>query len=90
MLKAKKMSSIFNKIRTILHEKFSFHYDQIQLTAKLEVELGLDSREFFELLSEIEKLFQIKIDPDEIDKITESKLFITIEDIVNYINDLIE
>ena len=83
------MSSVFNTIRTILHEKFSFHYDQIQLTTNLEVELGLDSREFFELLSEIEEFFQIKIDPDEIDKITKNKIVITIEDIVNYINDLI-
>lgn len=84
------MSSVFNKIRIILHEKFSFHYDQIQLTTNLEIELGLDSREFFELLSEIEELFQIKMDPDEIDRITKSKLTITIKDLVQYVNDLIE
>jgi acyl carrier protein len=83
------MSSVFNKVRTILHEKFSFHYDQIQLTTNLEVELGLDSREFFELLSELEESFQIEIDLDEIDRITKNKIVITIEDIVNYITEQI-
>ena len=83
------MSSVFNKIRTILHEKFSFHYDQIQIKTNLEIELGLDSREFFELLSEIEELFQVKIDPNEIDEITKSKKYITIEDIVKYVAELL-
>lgn len=84
------MSIIFNQIRTILHEKFSFHFDQIQLTTNLELELGLDSREFFELLDELEELFQIEINLDEVDQIIQSQIILTVEDIVNYINERIK
>ena len=52
----------FEKIRKILYDKFSFHYDQIQLETKLELELGMDSRELFELIEKFELLFKIKID----------------------------
>jgi acyl carrier protein len=50
------MDFIFRKLRTILYEKFSFHYDQIQPETHLELELGMDSREMFELLEELEKM----------------------------------
>jgi len=61
------MSITFNRLRTILHEKFSFHYDQIQLETKLELELGIDSREMLELVTELEITFNIKINLDDID-----------------------
>ena len=81
------MDFTFNKLRTILYEKFSFHYDQIQLKTQLELELGMDSREMFELLYELEKTFEITIDFDEIDSILSNRKVLTINDLVDYIKE---
>jgi acyl carrier protein len=75
----------FKKIRKILYEKFSFHYDQIQLKTELELELGMDSREMLEFLVELEKNFNINISFDEVDNLIEEKGSLTIRDIVEYI-----
>ena len=80
------MSNIFNKVRKLLNEEFSFHYDQIQLETKLELELGMDSRELFELIEKLELLFKIRIDLDDIDQMMEDYIVLTIQDLVNYIN----
>ena len=80
------MSYTFNKIREILNKEFSFHYDQIQLETQLELELGMDSREFFELIEKLEVRFKILIDFDDLDEMFENHLLITIEDLVNYLN----
>ena len=80
------MSDTFNKIRQILNKEFSFHYDQIQLETQLELELGMDSREFFELIDRLELQFNILIDFDDLDEMFENHLLITIGDLVNYIN----
>ena len=44
------MNLIFEKIREILHNSYSIHYDQIELETNFELELGMDSREFFEII----------------------------------------
>ncbi len=75
----------FEKIRKILYDKFSFHYDQIQLKTELELELGMDSREMVEFLSELEKNFKINISFDDIDRLIEENEVLTIRDIVDYI-----
>jgi acyl carrier protein len=75
----------FEKIRKILYDKFSFHYDQIQLKTELELELGMDSREMVEFLSELEKTFKINISFDDVDRLIEEKEVLTIRDIVDYI-----
>ena len=80
------MSNTFNKVRKLLNEEFSFHYDQIQLETKLELELGMDSRELFELIEKLELLFKIRIDLDDIDQMMEDYIVLTIQDLVNYIN----
>ena len=80
------MSDTFNKVRKILNKEFSFHYDQIQLETQLELELGMDSREFFELIEKLEVRFKILIDFDDLDEMFENHLLITIEDLVNYLN----
>lgn len=80
------MSNTFNQVRKLLNEEFSFHYDQIQLETKLELELGMDSREMFELMDKVELLFKIIIDLDDIDKMMEEHIVLTIQDLVNYIN----
>ena len=81
------MNSTFNKLQTILYEKFSFHYDQVQLETQLELELGMDSREMFELLTELEEIFQITIDFDEIDTILRQTQVLRINDLVEYIKE---
>ena len=79
------MYVIFEKIRKILYEKFSFHYDQIQLKTELELELGMDSREMVEFLSELEKIFKINISFNDVDRLIEENEVLTIRDIVDYI-----
>jgi acyl carrier protein len=73
------MSIVFSRIKQILHESYSIQLDQIQLETKFELELGTDSREFFELLNDFEKAFDIEINLDDIVEI------VTIQDIVIYI-----
>ena len=80
------MSNTFNKIRKLLNEEFSFHYDQIELETKLELELGIDSRELLEVMEKLELLFKIRIDLDDIDQMMEDYIVLTIQDLVNYIN----
>ena len=60
------MSIVFSKIKQILHESYSIQLDQIQLETKFELELGTDSREFFELLSDFENAFDIEINLDDV------------------------
>jgi len=79
------MTLIFEEIRTLLHEKYSFQYDQIQLDTDFEKELGTDSREMLELINDFETLFNIEISLDDIDDFIFSGKTITIQDVVNYI-----
>ena len=81
------MDFTFKKLKTIFYEKFSFHYDQVQLETQLELELGMDSREMLELLDELEKTFHITIDLDEIDRLVEKHKVLRVNDIVNYIKE---
>lgn len=73
------MSIVFSKIKQILHESYSIQLDQIQLETNFELELGTDSREFFELLSDFETAFSIEINLDDVVEI------VTIKDAVTYI-----
>ena len=51
---------------------------------KFELELGMDSREFFELIVDFEKVFNIDIFLDDLNEI------ITIEDAVKYLENKIQ
>ncbi len=73
------MSIVFSKIKKILHEFYSIQLDQIELETNFELELGTDSREFFELISDFENAFGIEINLDDVVEI------VTIQDIVSYI-----
>ena len=79
------MNLIFNQIRKLLHENYSFQYDQIQLETDFETELGTDSREMLELINDLETLFDIKISLDEIDDFIFSGKTIKVQDVVDYI-----
>lgn len=73
------MTIVFSKIKQILHESYSIQLDQIELDTNFELELGTDSREFFELISDFEATFGIEINLDDVVKI------VTIQDAVTYI-----
>lgn len=75
------MTIVFSKIKQILHESYSIQLDQIELETNFELELGTDSREFFEFLSDLERVFGIEINLDDVVKI------ITIQDAVSYIEE---
>jgi acyl carrier protein len=79
------MTLIFDKIRTLLHEEYSFQYDQIQLDTDFEKELGSDSREMLELINDFETLFDIEISLDDIDDFIFSGKTIKIQDVIDYI-----
>jgi len=79
------MTLIFDRIRTLLHEKYSFQYDQIQLDTDFEKELGTDSREMLELINDFETLFNIEISLDDIDDFLFSGKTIKVRDVVDYI-----
>ena len=80
------MSSTFEKIQKILSEKFSFHFDQIELQTELEVQLGMDSRELLEFLIELEKVFKIEINFDDVDYLIQENNILTIRNIVDYLD----
>ena len=77
------MSTVFNTIKKILHEQYSIQFDQIQPETKFELELGTDSREFFELITDFENTFDIKIIFNDLPDI------VTIQDAVDYIEKLL-
>jgi acyl carrier protein len=79
------MSLIFDKIRKLLHEEYSFQYDQIQLDTDFEKELGSDSREMLELINDFETIFDIEISFDDIDDFIFSGKTIKIQDVIDYI-----
>lgn len=73
------MNSIFERIRTILHKRFRFNFNQIQPETEFERELGIDSREFFELIDEFETAFDIEISTEE------ALTLVNIQDSITYI-----
>jgi acyl carrier protein len=79
------MSLIFDKIRKLLHEEYSFQYDQIQLDTDFEKELGSDSREMLELINDFETIFDIEISFDDIDDFIFSGKTIKVQDVIDYI-----
>ncbi len=73
------MNNIFERIRLILNKQFRFSLNQIQPETEFESELGIDSREFFELINEFESAFNIEINAEEV------ATLVTIQDAINYI-----
>jgi len=79
------MTLIFDRIRKLLHEEYSFQYDQIQLDTDFEKELGSDSREMLELINDFETIFEIEISFDDIDDFIFSGKTIKVQDVIDYI-----
>ena len=57
----RKMNAVFNQIRDILYKNYCINFDEIELEAEFELELGLDSRDFFELVEDFEEIFKIDL-----------------------------
>lgn len=87
-------NQIYEQIRKILYNKYSYPLEQYEPQLRYQVELAVDSLEMYELLEEFEETFNIKFDPDDIDHyifqpqdilyINDIKL-ITIQESVDYI-----
>ena len=78
------MTLVFNRIRKLLHEEYSFQYDQIQLDTDFEKELGTDSREMLELINDFETIFDIEISFDDIDDFIFYGKTIKIQNVIDY------
>jgi acyl carrier protein len=74
------MRNVFERVRLILHQKYSFHSDQIQPEVKFEKELGTDSREMLELMNDFEKEFEIEIALEAVEEIE------ILQDVVDYVD----
>ena len=90
---------IYKKVQQILVQKYPYPLDQIQPEIRFQIELAIDSFEMFELINTFEKVFNITINKDDIDKFTYQPQniqyindiqLITIQDVVDYIEKQIQ
>ena len=73
---------MFEKVRDILVEELQLKESDITLDAELVNDLGINSLELADLVMVCEEKFDIEISDDDIRK------FLTVGDIVNYLNAL--
>ena len=73
---------MFEKVRDILVEELQLKESDVTLDAELVNDLGINSLELADLVLLCEEKFDIEINDDDIRK------FITVGDIVNYLNSL--
>ena len=71
---------MFDEIKSIMMETLSIPEDQITPEANLEADLGISSLELYELGGRLMEEYDIDIEEDEI------HMFITVNDIVEYIS----
>ena len=75
---------VFEKVKSILSEQFDVEEDGITLETHLVNDLGADSLDVADLLATLEDEFEIEIgEENSLENIH------TVEDIVNYINEVI-
>ena len=89
-------NQIYQEVRQILYNKYSYPIEQIQPEIIFHVELVVDSLEMFEIMKEFEYFFNIVISQDDInDYIVQPQNIryvsdikrLTIQDAVNYIEN---
>lgn len=73
------MLDIFERIKFILSQYYSFHSDQIEDRTRFYEDLGTDSLEMLQLISDFEEEFKIQIELEAVEKM------VSIEDVVRYI-----
>ncbi|NLJ57416.1 MAG: acyl carrier protein [Tissierellia bacterium] len=72
---------ILEKVKAILVEELDVEEEDITLESKIKDDLGADSLDLFELISQIEDELDVDIDEDDYGKL------VTVEDIVNYLTE---
>jgi len=87
-------SQIYQQVRKLLYDRYAYPIEQIQPEIRFQVELAVDSLEMFEIMAELEEVFNIKISLDDIDdfifqpqdiKYISDIKYLRIQDAVNYI-----
>ena len=73
---------MFERFKELLIDEFQVEEDKITLDAELSSDLGINSIELAELILRCEEEFGIDIQEDEMHK------FVTVGDVVNYLNTL--
>jgi len=72
----------FEKIRQIIAEQLGMDEAQITMDTNFTEDLGADSLDLFQIISELEETFGMEFDQDDLDKVT------TVGDAVRYIQNL--
>jgi acyl carrier protein len=79
MISMKTKETVEGRLWTLMAEKLGLDRDQIKITDSFADDLGVDSLDVLELLTEVEKTFGIKIADEDAEK------FITVKALVNYL-----
>ena len=77
------MNEMFEKVKSILMEEMQVSEELITPEAELVNDLGVNSLELADLILLCEEKFDIEINDDDIHK------FITVGDVVNYLNTIV-
>lgn len=72
---------MINKVIEILAEKLDRDPSEIEATSKIKDDLGADSLDMVEIVMEIEDEFDVEVEDSD------TALIITVQDIVNYIQN---
>jgi len=75
---------MFDRIKKLLVTKLQIQESEIELTSELVNDLGINSLELADLVTECEDEFGIEIDDDSI------RSFVTVGDVVNYLNKIVK
>ena len=78
------MNEMFEKVKNILMDEMQVSEELITPEAELVNDLGVNSLELADLILLCEEKFDIEINDDDIHK------FITVGDVVNYLNTIVE
>ena len=78
------MSEIEKRVREIIVDKLCVSESEIKLESSFQNDLGADSLDTVELIMEFEKVFDVSISDDKVEKIQ------TVGDAVKYIEDNIK
>ena len=61
---------VTEKVKLVLNEKLDLDIDLLPPSASLYKDLSIDSLDLLEVLAELEKIFNIKVDEDDFEKVS--------------------
>jgi acyl carrier protein len=76
------MSDVFKKVAEVVAEQLSVDINEVKLESNFIEDLGADSLDTVELLMALEESFDCEIDESA------ASSLVTVQDIVNYVNEL--